>query len=155
MTEELKNFLASCEKVHDELTVMASLEQDKRKHLLSYDIKKIEEVAKKQQALIMKLENAERKRITCQELAGFKDKSASDILPLLEKEDKEVFKEVFNKLNLTADGLKISNKASLDIVAIELNMLKDKLPRNANQIGSSIGKKGYTTYSKSTFQGTY
>lgn len=155
MNESLSNFFKACQKVHNELILVAELEQTKRQSLLSYDLKKVEEVTKKQQALVMKLESAERKRLEYQKLAGFENLTSKEILPLLEKEDRAVFADIFNQLSQASGELKISNKASLDIVATELNMLKDKLPSNASQLDSTPGKRGYNSYTKSTFQGTY
>lgn len=153
MNDTLENFLNACRKVCDELEVIFALEQTKRQALLSYDIKEVEAISNKQQALYMKLENLEKKRLDCQNLAGFPLKSTSEIVELLNFDDKIVFKEVFDKLYAIADGLKISNKASMDIISIELNILKDRLPVEA-QPTSILGKKGYTTYGRSSFNGT-
>lgn len=153
MTDILNDFLSSCRKVCDELEVIFSLEQSKRQALLSYNIKEVESISNKQQALYMKLENAERKRLICQETAGFKTKTTAEILELLDFEDRLVFKEVFDKLFAIADGLKLSNKASMDIINIELNILKDRLPVEA-QPTSILGQKGYATYGRSSFNGT-
>lgn len=156
MTENLTNFFNACQKVYDSLIDMSTLEDSKLKYLTSFDIKKVEEVATKQQALVMKLESAERNRIKAQSVAGFEDKTTSEILELLQdKDDKFIFKQIFDNLNTAAGGLKISNKTSLDIVNLELNMLKDKLPKNQTQLASTPGKKGYNTYSTSSFQGTF
>lgn len=154
MTELLTTFLKTCEKVCDELTVMASLEQDKRQALLGYEVKEVEQITNRQQALTMKLEIAEKKRVIAQEACGFDNKTSSEILNELSEEDKKVFKPVFEKIVNTAENLKITNKASLDIVAIELNLLKDKIPASDTTF-IQPGKKGYATYVKPTFQGTF
>ncbi|MFI3114681.1 MAG: flagellar export chaperone FlgN [Clostridia bacterium] len=154
MTEFLTSFLSACQKVCDELTLMTSLEQDKRQALLGNDVKAIEQITNKQQALSMKLENAEKKRVSAQIACGFENKTSRDILNELSAEDKKVFSPVFEKLYNTADILKITNKASLDIVAIELSLLKDRLPATETNFAQP-GKRGYSTYTKPTFQGTF
>lgn len=153
MTEKLEAFLNACQKVRSELQILSGLEQEKRQSLLKYEIKEVESITNKQQAIVMKLEGLERRRMLAQAEAGFGDSTATEIILLLDRQDKSVFSDVFNELAILADSLKISNKACLDIVSTELNILKTRLPDNTPTF-SQPGKRGYNNYTKSTFNGT-
>ncbi len=130
---------------------MHELETKKRSALLKQDLTETEVVFKSQQAMIMKLNNAENKRIEQQKLAGFGELTASQILEQASAEEKDVFAPIFEKLNSSAQMIKELNKISLNIVNTELKILKGTQNKSSSTYTAS-GKPSSGAYTRATFR---
>ncbi len=147
----LEAFVKTCDDVYNHIIKIKELEEEKRLHLLSYNIDKANAVLKMQQALTMELENLETKRITAQKNAGFENLTSSEILKKLDSEDRVPLENAFSKLVLAADDLQVLNKISLDIANTELRLIDNissDLPKPIQSVTySSMGKKNVRNFS--------
>lgn len=94
---------------------MIPQEKDKYQALISDDTKQIEEMVQTQQAAIMKLKSLEAARLQAQELAGFSNHSADEILELVSEEDKPTVTETFTNLRSAAQELRLCNAKAMEI----------------------------------------
>ena len=143
MTKQLTAFVEATENVYIQITKIISLEQEKRQALLHYDMVITERCIKNQQALVMQLENIEKKRGMSQIAAGFHGKTSDEILDSVTSEEKLILQPLFGKLRMAATNLQEQNKVSLGIASSELRILGDRSSTPVPQVTyQSNGKKG-------------
>ncbi len=152
MTNELKVFLDCNLELLEHLNSMVKTEEEKRKSLLEHNSEMTEHAVQAGQALYMQLKNIEDKRMAAANICGFKDLTTTQILEILNIEDKKVFEPIFIKLRQSADLIKELNSVSMSIVNMEMRFLGIS-QGNASGTYSQNGKKTGTTYNKSSFTG--
>ena len=153
MTSNLiTQFAEATEKVCVQLTKIIHIEQQKRDALLHYDIDATEKLMKSQQALVMQLENMEKRRCAEQVAAGFSTLTSTEVLKCLSPEDRLILSPLFDKMHLATGELKLLNKVSLDIVTAELRLMSRTTPSsqmdsryqaNGKKTGSSFGESSF------------
>lgn len=117
------DYIEATEKMLEHMKLVRDAEAEKRKALLEYDSDKIESLLQSQQAVMMQLENLEKKRLETEEAAGFSGKKPDEIAAVLPKEEAGALQALVAEMRLVADQLRELNRASLDIAQTELKFL--------------------------------
>lgn len=115
MDNHLQEFLLATQRCTEHLQDMIPQEKEKYQALISDDTQQIEEMVQNQQAAIMKLQSLEAARLQAQELAGFSNRSADEILELVSEEDRPAVSEAFSQLRSTAQELRVCNAKAMEI----------------------------------------
>lgn len=123
MNESMLSYREAVKQVKNQLRTMLETEQEKRSALLNHEIDKLEALLQAQQAMVMKLETLEKKRVAAQEAAGFGGKTADELLEILPEEEKACFVPLLRELTETAQQLRELNAVSLDIADTELRLI--------------------------------
>lgn len=142
MTQELKLFAEATRRVQQQLSEMIASEKEKRQALLTQDMTRLEAVLPAQQAMVMKLESLEKKRMEAQEAAGFSGLTAAAILEKLSPEERTQLEPLFRETRETATVYSELNRAALEIANTELRLM-DQIVRNAGVESSGLyGQNG-------------
>lgn len=139
MTREIELLAQAAGKVRDQLADMAGNEQEKRQALLRHDLDRVESLLQSQQAMIMKLDNLETKRLEAQKAAGFgADATAEAILGAVGGEERALLEPIFRAIRQNAELYRDLNRVSLDIANTEMRLLG----QTAAAAGESSGLYG-------------
>ena len=152
ITTHIASLAQSTELVYEQILKMKNMEQEKRDALLHYDLDVTESLMKKQQAMVMQLDNMEKKRLSHQVAAGFSNKTSSQILAAADEETQLLLKPLFEKLRIVADELKTLNQVSINIAKSELRLMEQKISSSEDGLYQSNGKKRGASLIGSSFQ---
>ncbi len=131
MRTEIESFVGSMNALSTALRDIIDCEQQKRQSLLAREIPQVEQIMQKQQALNMKLQNCEKKRLDAQNAAGLEGKTAAQIVETLEGEERSQFVLAFTDMNQLVTELKELNRVTMDIANSELRFLRATEPGGA------------------------
>lgn len=155
MTQEILQFIEATEKVSLQLQLLVDCEQEKRQALLRQEAEKIESLVQAQQAMVMKLDSLEKKRITAQRDAGLADKNVNQILESVDSQTQMALRPSLEKLSDVALHLQNLNRASMEIASTELKLM-DQASRSYKEdvqgLYTSGGKSGTFSNSGTGFQ---
>lgn len=159
MSNNIDEFISATEKVLECLNAAAESESGKRKALLTHDVDRVESMLQNQQALVMRLENFEKKRIQAAEEVGFGGMSADEIeVSIKDDRLRERLSPLFAQMREKADILKTLNRASLDIADMELKLLSENpaiiKDNKSGGLYDSSGRKGKGR-TGGTYNGTF
>lgn len=158
MDEQIQELLDTSVKIVDCINQSIAAEGEKRKALLDHDIDGIERILGEQQAVTMKLENLEKRRLLIQQALGFAGMSPEQISAKLENEEIKVsLSETFLKMRVSADTLRELNKSCIDIAKMELKIMGTALPGTGAGEGNGLythdGRKGDGRAAGGSFNG--
>ena len=152
VTTHIASLAQSTELVYEQILKMKNMEQEKRDALLHYDLDVTEGLMKKQQAMVMQLDNMEKKRLSHQVAAGFSNKTSSQILATADEETQSLLKPLFEKLRIVAEELKSLNQVSINIAKSELRLMEQKISSSEDGLYQANGKKRGASLIGSSFQ---
>lgn len=115
MDNYLEEFLLATRRCTEHLQAMIPQEKEKYQALISDDTQQIEEMVQNQQAAIMKLKSLEATRLHAQELAGFANRTADEIVELVSVDDRQAVSETFVQLRRAAKELRLCNAKAMEI----------------------------------------
>lgn len=118
----LQEFSDACEKMLACMQLAVEAEAEKRRVLLDRDAAAVDSLLQEQQAMTMRLESLEKKRLAAQEKAGLAGLKPEQILAK-HSERRAELTELFRNMHNAADQLQELNKASMDIARTELRLL--------------------------------
>ena len=122
----MKEYIDSVSRCLEQCKEMLQLESEKRRALIKNAVHEIEEVVKKQQAALMKLETLEHQRIKAQVALGYDEAAtAAQILAdMPEGQQKDTLSALIVKLKECAVDLKEQNKDSLELARLDLQLVE-------------------------------
>ena len=154
MQDNVKKYKAVLEECLVECKKMLEFETEKRRALLDSDLNNLGSVLQSQQAVMMKLENLEKKRITAQEKAGFNDMKAEEIIEkITDEKEKKVFAITINELRAVVEEIQELNRISIDIAKSNLkiaNTILQQQPADETGVYTSTGSNA--KWSSSSFE---
>ena len=154
MQDNVKKYKAVLEECLVECKKMLEFETEKRRALLDSDLNNLGSVLQSQQAVMMKLENLEKKRITAQEKAGFNDMKAEEIIEkIIDEKEKKVFAITINELRAVVEEIQELNRISIDIAKSNLkiaNTILQQQPADETGVYTSTGSNA--KWSSSSFE---
>lgn len=118
----MNEFISASEKMLEAMNCAIEAESEKRRALLDHDINAVETMLQEQQALTMRLEGLEKKRVAAQEAAGFAGMNPQQIAAA-NPQQRDALTELFRAMRTAADRLQALNKASIEIARTELRMI--------------------------------
>lgn len=125
----LNECLVECKK-------MLEFEGEKRRSLLESDMDNLSVVLQAQQAVMMKLENIEKKRLAAQEKAGFGEMRAEEIINKIEDpQQKKDFTVTINELRSIVEEIQRLNKISIDVAKSNLRIANTILQQETGNSG--------------------
>lgn len=122
----MQNYIEAIEKCLNQCKEMLQLESEKRRALAVNLGKDIEDVVRKQQAALMKLETLEQQRMQAQQQLGYD--SAATATQILEQmpsgPEKDRLADLVAQLRQVATDLKEQNKDSLELAKLDLRLIE-------------------------------
>lgn len=143
MNNYLQEFILAADKCTEHCRKMAGHEQEKRQALLYGDDKRLETVLQTMQSDLMRLEQLEKRRMECQEKAGFESLSADELLEKVPSvEDREKLKACFDGLRDAAEELRFYNSKAIEIAKANLQFISVVEKRNKTVDSAATYKPG-------------
>ncbi len=141
MKIETQTYFEACNAINEQLEKMINSLHEQRKFLLAHDDASIEKSVKLQQAHMMKLNSLESARIKAQDSMGLSNKSVSEVLNLVNDDERKALLPVLDKMKQLFDSVKHLNKTSLNLVNSELNFFAQSSTEVKGGLYKNNGKK--------------
>lgn len=106
----------------DFMEEMAKQEDVKYGALVSNDLPRMEKSIADQQAMLMKLENLERQRISLQEEIGWADKAFREILGELPEDEQDPYTKLFDRISRLLEHIKFGNEKAMSYAKMNLHI---------------------------------
>ncbi|WP_099205321.1 flagellar export chaperone FlgN [Scatolibacter rhodanostii] len=153
MNDSMSAFYDITQKALIQIQSMLASEQEKRSALLNHNTEKIESLLQEQQAMMMKLEGLEKKRLASQADAGFLSLTSTQILEKMDKEERKLFAPLFTEMRHAATQLQELNFISLDLAHAELRFMERLSASEENHaLYQSDGKKRTASHVGASFE---
>lgn len=144
---QIREYIGFMRSYADFLEKAAEGEKEKYASLLSYNRVKTEKVVSEQQAMNMKLNELEDKRIAFQEKMGCKGLSSQQIAEKFDGEDKDELKSIVKEFEESVNTIKYFNRKSLLFVNEGLGMINAGIEKQGVTYGSDGKKPGDSVHS--------
>ena len=162
MASLMENLIDILEKENEEYTILTEISKEKTPVIIKGDLDKLNEVTEREQVIVARIQNLEKKRITVmKDIAEVTNRKGEDLkLPelihMMENRPKErdALTRIHDRLKTTLGGIKLINEQnreliqnSLDMVEFEMNMIQSlrRAPETADynkgaySVGNTMG----------------
>jgi hypothetical protein len=128
---------------------LLAFENQKLQYIVSNNVTELSNSFGKEQALIMKSNNLEAKRVSLLKQEGFSEKKFSDMLENCPEEYLPKLSSIFSELSKYIFEVKRINDEAMNIVNAKLSHIEEKLQNNTGEIYDGKGDKKHTDVSSS------
>ncbi len=133
----------------DHYIELLDFENKKLKYIISSDVNQLSSCLGKEQALIMKGNNLEAKRIDILKKEGLGETSFGEMIQSAPDEYKDKLQSVFSGLSKYVLEVKRINDEAMNVVRVKLNSIENKMSHNSGEIYNDKGGRNHTAMSVS------